>query len=220
MTSRKLPPLGRLYLWATRRLYNEFAWAYDLAAWIVSLGRWGGWRRLALEYVETGPVLEVGFGTGELLMEMSRRNWPALGIDLSPAMHRISAHKMHCAGLWVPLVRGRTQRMPFDDESCGSIISTFPAEFIVDPVTQQEFARILRPGGRAIIIDSVVLNNSRVWNWSGRLLFGGPSDPLLDPGEKQTTATGLRASVVVRDDPPWQVPVILLEKPIDWHPAS
>jgi len=47
--ARPLPPLGRLYLWATHRLYNEFAWSYDLAAWLVSTGRWDRWRRMALE---------------------------------------------------------------------------------------------------------------------------------------------------------------------------
>ncbi len=71
-TTRSLPPLGRLYLWATHRLYNELAWSYDLAAWIVSAGRWDRWRRMALDYVTQQPVLEVGFGTGELLLAMAR----------------------------------------------------------------------------------------------------------------------------------------------------
>ena len=30
--------IGRLYLWACHRLYNEFAWAYDWVSWLVSLG--------------------------------------------------------------------------------------------------------------------------------------------------------------------------------------
>ncbi|HRI55605.1 MAG TPA: hypothetical protein PK170_00745 [Anaerolineae bacterium] len=47
--ARPLPPLGRLYFWATHRLYNEFAWSYDLAAWLVSARRWDRWRRMALE---------------------------------------------------------------------------------------------------------------------------------------------------------------------------
>ncbi|MCS6844103.1 MAG: hypothetical protein NZ528_07260, partial [Caldilineales bacterium] len=59
-----LPLFARLYLWATQRLYNEFAWAYDAVAWLVSGGRWDRWRRLALDYVVGQPILEVGFGTG------------------------------------------------------------------------------------------------------------------------------------------------------------
>ncbi|MFN2165177.1 MAG: class I SAM-dependent methyltransferase, partial [Anaerolineae bacterium] len=109
MEARHLPPLARLYLWATHRLYNEFAWAYDLVAWAVSLGRWDGWRRLALDYVVLQPVLEVGFGTGELLMAMARLGWDVTGLDLSPAMQGVTARKMRRRHLWAPRIRGRVQ---------------------------------------------------------------------------------------------------------------
>jgi len=34
--------VGRLYVWATERLYQELAWAYDGVSWLVSLGHWAG----------------------------------------------------------------------------------------------------------------------------------------------------------------------------------
>ena len=91
----RLTWLARLYLWATHRLYNQFAWAYDVASWVISLGQWSRWRRMALDHVPrkgvhvTGQrVLELGFGTGELLIEMAERGWRVCGLELSPAMHR------------------------------------------------------------------------------------------------------------------------------------
>src|SRR5512142_496063 len=92
----------RLYAWACRRLYNEFAWSYDAVSWLVSAGHWSAWRRLALEYATGGPVLEVGFGTGELLSELARRRLPAWGVDPSPAMQRITAGKLRRRGLRLP----------------------------------------------------------------------------------------------------------------------
>ena len=163
-TIHNLPAFGQLYLWATHRLYDEFAWAYDLTAWIVSAGRWDGWRRIALDYVETQPVLEVGFGTGELLIEMARHGWQVTGLDLSSAMHRVTARKMRQRGIAATRFQGRAQALPFHDESFGSIVATFPAEYIVDPASLSEFRRVLKPGGRLIVAGIVVLRDNAAWN--------------------------------------------------------
>ena len=155
----RLSVLPRLYLWATERLYNEWAWAYDLVSWVVSLGRWSQWRRMALEYVTGGRVLEIGFGTGELLIEMAERGWSVCGLEPSAAMHRVTAGKMRRRGIWAPRIRGCAQALPFADGSLDVLIATFPAGYILSPDTLQEAARVLRDpdapgpglGGRLIV---------------------------------------------------------------------
>jgi ubiquinone/menaquinone biosynthesis C-methylase UbiE len=143
--------VGRLYLWACHRLYNEFAWTYDWVSWLVSLGRWWGWRKATLDYLIGPRVLEVGFGTGDLLIEMARQGWDVHGLDLSPAMHRITARKMRRCGVWAPRVRGLIQAMPFLDRAFNSVVCTFPAEFIIQRLAWREFGRVLAPGGRLIV---------------------------------------------------------------------
>lgn len=211
-----LPPLGRLYLWATHRLYNELAWSYDLAAWIVSAGRWDRWRRMALDYVAQSPVLEVGFGTGHLLAAMAQRGWPALGIDLSTAMQRQTASRLRRRGLLVPRLQGRAQQLPLADASVGSVVSTFPAEYIVDPASLAEFQRVLQPGGRLIIAGLFVTLELDwpAWRWLHRQLHGAtPANPLASV-EQRSTAAGLAFQVLWRDDPPWRMPIIVAEKPL------
>jgi len=211
---RSIPPLGRLYLWATRRLYNEFAWSYDLVAWVVGGGRWDGWRRMALDYVIDQPVLEVGFGTGELLLEMTRRGWQATGIDLSPAMQRVTGRKMRQRGLYAPRAQTRAQVLPFAQGSFGTVVSTFPAEYVIDPASLREFWRVLQPGGRLVIAGLVVYRSSAAWNRASGLIFGNAPVLPVELQRRRLAAAGFETRLVVREDPPWQVPVIIAEKPV------
>lgn len=209
-----MPPLARLYLWATHRLYNELAWSYDLAAWIVSAGRWDRWRRMALDYASQQPVLEVGFGTGHLLAAMAERGWPAVGIDLSPAMQSQAAATLRRRGLHIPRLRGRAQNLPFVDASFGSVVATFPAEYIVDPASLAEFHRVLRPGGQLIVVGLIVSLDAKapVWRKLSWLVSGNaPANPLGRAGQR-AAAAGLAMQVLWRDDPPWRVPIIVAEK--------
>lgn len=208
----------KLYRWACQRLYSELAWLYDPVSWLVSAGRWASWRRLALPYV-TGPcVLEVGFGTGELLLEMANRPWYVCGLEPSPAMQRIAARKMRRRGLRANRVRGRVQRLPFVGGSFDTIISTFPSEYILDPVALHELARLLRSpapadahsGGRLVIVGLQVY----------RILSPGSAESPGEPPEREpfarfqqaAWAAGLTATIHVHHSPPLGVPVIVAER--------
>ena len=214
--------LAKLYLWATYRLYNEFAWAYDLASWLVSLGRWAGWRRLALDHLAGRRVLEIGFGTGELLVEMAGRGLDASGLDLSPAMHRITARKLARHGLQVPLVRGATQAMPFAGGRFDSVVSTFPAGYIVQAETLHEVARLLRPpdpatgapGGSFVVVGLVIRSENRLGRWVAEFLFGIQAGAMLDRFETLAAEAGLRTRVVDLVGKGLRVPVVVA----DWPP--
>lgn len=144
--------LARLYLWLTERLYNEFTWTYDLVSWLVSLGKWDSIRKSVLEYQGGEPVLEIGFGTGELLLELGRRNIHAIGLERSPAMQRQTRNKMRHLGVWEPCVLAETQHMPFCDQSFKTIFSTFPAGYILDLLTWYEARRLLQKGGQFVVV--------------------------------------------------------------------
>jgi len=169
----------RLAFWV---LYHPLAWSYDWVSKIVSVGHWREWQRAGLSRVRGQRVLELAFGTGDGLSDLHAAQHQVVGLDLSPSMVRITQRKLRRRGLSIPLVRGRTQQLPFANACFDSVVATFPAEFIVERPTLGEIARILQPGGQAVIVAMAELVPDTLWE---RFLVGlyrltGQHDPLPD----------------------------------------
>ena len=102
-----------------------------------------------------GVVLEVGVGTG--------RNLPCFpedvalsGIELSPAMLARAEERARRLGRTVDLRVGDAQRLPFADATFDPVLATLTLCSIPDDVTAvAEMARVLRPGGRLVLLDHV-----------------------------------------------------------------
>jgi ubiquinone/menaquinone biosynthesis C-methylase UbiE len=146
--------LARLGL---RLLYNELAWAYDVVAWCVSLGRWKAWGRTAIGYVRGRRVLELGHGPGHLLIALKQAGYVPVGIDLSAHMTRQASRRLRRAGVDVPLLRCRAQALPIRSGWFDSAVATFPTDYIVDPLTLHEVARVTVAGGRLVIVAAAAL---------------------------------------------------------------
>jgi ubiquinone/menaquinone biosynthesis C-methylase UbiE len=160
---------------AFSRLYNEFAWAYDKVSYLVSRGEWRRWQRAALPRLRGPRILDIGFGTGDLLSEMRNQGYLCYGVELSPSMLKMAKRK----GVKVPLCQARAQDMPFRDGAFDSLVSTFPSSFILDPRAQREMARLLAPGGRLVVVDKGRLLGrdpcSRFLNWAREITSGDGS---------------------------------------------
>jgi ubiquinone/menaquinone biosynthesis C-methylase UbiE len=177
-------------------LYNPLAWTYDWVSRVVSLGHWRDWQRQALRALRAQSawrVLELAYGTGDMLLELHAARYCPVGVDLSPAMARIARRKLRRHGVNVPLVRGRAQQLPFADASFDAVLSTFPAEFIVAYETLSQIARVLRPGGRAVIVAMGRLTSRTLWARFLEWLYAitGQRGPLPDL-RPQLEAAGLR----------------------------
>ncbi|MGQ9568529.1 MAG: class I SAM-dependent methyltransferase [Anaerolineae bacterium] len=209
-----LPWRLRLYLWLAAQLYGRWAWAYGAVSWLVSLGHWAEWRRQALPHLR-GRVLEVGFGPGDLLVEMALRGVEVVGVDPSPAMHRIAARKLGRRGLAVPRVQAVAQAMPFSDASFDTVVTTFPSEYMADPATWREVARLLRAssgGGRWVVVGACVEYRHPLLARLVGLLFGRPPGQALNRWPEVAEEFGFRATLLEGDSRWVRVPVLLLEK--------
>lgn len=164
-----------IYQFLYRLLYHELAWAYDAVSWTVSLGRWDAWRRASLPFVRGKRILEVGFGTGELLPVLQSGRRCVIGIESSAPMQRITSAKLHKRAQKVPRIQGNAQKLPFADGAFDTIVSTFPASYILEPSTHLEFTRCLRPGGRLVIVEVVLTEPGPLLALLFQLVF--PSSP-------------------------------------------
>jgi ubiquinone/menaquinone biosynthesis C-methylase UbiE len=145
---RLLLSLFRLFF---HLLYHQFAWTYDLVASVVSLGRWQTWVLCALPYLD-GRVLEIGFGPGHLQLALQARSQPVYGMDESLQMVRQARRRLLRRGYPANLARGIAQHLPFHSNTFDTVVATFPAEYIFDPLTLSEIRRLLASSGKLVIL--------------------------------------------------------------------
>ena len=160
-------------------LYTRFAWTYDRVSRIVSLGHWQSWGQTSLPFVAGPRVLELGHGPGHLLATMVNRDWQPVGIDVSPQMGRLAWNKLEKLGHTARLVRGRGQSLPFGTGTFDTVVAAFPAPYIIEPETIEAIRRVLRPGGRLVVVLEAELTGS---------------DPALRALEWLFTITGQRSN--------------------------
>ena len=145
-----------------KHLYSTLAWSYDAVAWVVSLGQWSNWQAVGLTALPRGVILELGHGPGHILIAADRSGRIAFGIDASAQMSRLAARRLLKAGLDLRLARATAQALPFGPAAFDGLISTFPTEYIMDPASLIEARRVLKPGGRLVLI-LIGISTGRSW---------------------------------------------------------
>lgn len=217
---------ARLALAAFDQLYRN-ATLYWLASTIPFAGQWRTWQRLALPRLRGHDVLEVGCGPGWLLADMVAAGYACHAIDASPQMvatARRTLKRRHLAAASTTISQARVQTIPFPDASFDSVVSTFPTPYIADPAALREIARVLRPGGRLVIIEGANLlpRGPLLWLLTqiARLVYGraaeaGPPAPAILASMLQRIpmpAAGLIPTQEVVTGPFWRVYLALGEK--------
>ncbi len=127
------------------------------------------WERLREEaygrgFLQTAPlallpadwtVADLGCGTGGLVAALALHVGRAIGVDQSAAM--LEAARRRVAGLpHAELRQGSLENLPLEDGECDATLAILVLSYVAEPVpVLREMARVLKPGGRAVVIEAV-----------------------------------------------------------------
>jgi ubiquinone/menaquinone biosynthesis C-methylase UbiE len=110
---------------------------------------------VASQVGSAGAVLEVAPGPGYLAIELARRGpYRVVGLDISKSFVRMATENAKNAGVAVTFRQGDVASMPFDAGSFDFIVCRAAFKNFMEPIPAlNEMYRVLRPGGKALIID-------------------------------------------------------------------
>jgi len=111
----------------------------------------------ALKLQEGLRVLDIGSGPGLLAQDISQNignSGSVVGVDMADNMIE-SARKLCVNRAMVSFEQGDAMSLPFADNSFDAVVSTQVYEYVPDlNAALSEFSRVLRPGGRGVIVDT------------------------------------------------------------------
>lgn len=117
-------------------------------------------------------VADLGCGTGPLIAELSPHVAKIIGVDNSADMLK-SAKKRLADAANVELCRGDLTSLPIDDGSCDAAMLVLALTYVQEPGRAiAEAARILKPGGRIVVVDLLPHDRDDFRRQMGQLSLG------------------------------------------------
>ena len=117
---------------------------YDLINSVITLGFDKSWRSKASSHVTGTRVLDLGSGTGAAFQQL--QNFDVTAVDPDEKMLQLNEFSNK--------VIGGAENLPFPDNSFDSIYCAFVWRNINEPKKgMDEIYRVLRPGGKFILLD-------------------------------------------------------------------
>jgi len=139
-------------------MFGRIAKRYNLMNRVMTAGQDQRWRQFVIDKAqlpEEGAMLDLATGTGDIAFE-ALKHAPKLnvvGADFALPMMFVGQELKH--GNQVKWCGADALHLPFSDESFDAVTSGYLVRNVIDiPQTLREQLRILKPGGRIVILDS------------------------------------------------------------------
>lgn len=150
-------------------MFDGIARRYDFLNHALSLGCDVAWRRRLVLRVAERPVarvLDAATGTGDVMIAVTDA-CPGLrlnvGLDMAGQMLALGQRKIEKRGLasQAAMMRGTATNLPFQDGSFDAVTIAFGIRNVDDVnAALGAFLRVLRPGGRAFILEFSLPGNA------------------------------------------------------------
>ena len=158
--------------------------------------------RRSLRASDGESILDLGSGPGFLACELAQEvgaTGRIVAVDISADMNSIASKRIEAAGLGarVDILEGDATALAFADATFDAAVSMQVIEYLAEPdVALHQLVRVLRPGGRLVIIDTDW--DSLVWAASDRCraarIAAAWNEHLPDPYLPRSLAPRLRAA--------------------------
>lgn len=135
---------------------------FDWLTRVCTLGQERKLRQWTLDLADLQPgnvILDVGCGTGTLLLAAAERVGPSgalHGLEPSKEMAAHARYKAETHRVPLQVVEGSADRLPYPRASFDAVFSTLVFHHLprsMQAGATREMRRVLRPGGRAVIVD-------------------------------------------------------------------
>lgn len=112
-------------------------------------------RSIADRVPSGGRILEVAPGPGYLAIELAKLGrHQVFGLDISRSLVEIATENARAEGVAIEFRQGNASRMPYPDASFDFVVCRAAFKNFTDPIgALNEIHRVLKPGGRASILD-------------------------------------------------------------------
>ena len=142
-------------------MFDKIAFRYDFLNHFLSAGIDVSWRKKAIKHLkELNPkiVLDVATGTGDvaILTYKILKTEKIIGIDISDGMLEIGQKKIIKLGLknHIELLKGDSETISFGDNTFDAVTVAFGVRNFENlEKGLQEILRVLRPGGKLVILE-------------------------------------------------------------------
>ncbi|MEA1995691.1 MAG: bifunctional demethylmenaquinone methyltransferase/2-methoxy-6-polyprenyl-1,4-benzoquinol methylase UbiE [Campylobacterota bacterium] len=141
-----------------QHMFSSIAYRYDLLNHLLSFNIDKLWRKKAAHQVRGKRILDLAAGTGDMAIEIARRdrNFHIIGLDISGEMLNVAQKKARDAQLenQIKFVQASMEHLPFRSSSFDSTVIAFGLRNAQDRVrTLFEMLRVLRKKGTATILE-------------------------------------------------------------------